>query len=93
MSNRTNEKGFPYSNDHVKVAAIASVIAERLIEAVDPGYIEPTPLGLAIEAHAEYDGLRNSEFWLSVMRASAALQDHAFEKFTHLVTDRDEDQD
>ena len=88
MSNRTNEKGFPYSNDPVKVAAIAEVIAKHLIAEVEPGRV--SSLELAIEEHSEYDGLKNGEFWLAVMKASTDLHEHALQKFTHLITDKDE---
>jgi len=72
----------------VKVDAIAGLIAKHLLAEIEPG--TSTPLETAIEKHPEYDGMTNGEFWLAVIKASTVLHEHAIQKFTHMITDKNE---
>lgn len=90
---RTDEQGFPYANDPIKVRSIGDFIGETLIEMATPGKIDQAKLEVIIETHPEYDGLCNGEYWLALAHAATKLQAFAFDKFTHLITDRDEDEE
>lgn len=90
---RKDEQGFPYANDPIKVRSIGDFIGETLIEMASPGLMEQAKLELIIETHPEYDGMRNGEYWLALAHAATKVQAFAFEKFTHLITDRDEGDD
>lgn len=88
---RKDERGFPYAHDPIKVRAIGDFIGETLVEMAKPGEIEPSHLEQVIETHPEYSGMTNGEYWLVLAHAATKLQAFAFEKFTHLIADRDDE--
>ncbi|MCW5706773.1 hypothetical protein [Shinella sp.] len=90
---RKDEQGFPYAHDPIRINAIGDFIGETLIEMSGPGSITEAKLELLIEGHKEYSGMTNGEYWLAIMHAAAVLQAFALDKFTHLITDRDGDDD
>lgn len=88
---RKDDRGFPYAHDPIKINAIGDFIGETLIEMATPGKIEQARLEVIIETHPEYDGLCNGEYWLALAHAATKLQAFAFDKFTHLITERDDE--
>lgn len=88
---RKDEQGYPYANDPIKISAIGDFIGETLIEMASPGKIGQAKLELLIEGHREYSGMTNGEYWLALAHAASKLQAFAFEKFTHLIADRDDE--
>jgi hypothetical protein len=91
MTKRTDDKGFPFANDPIKVDAIAGVIAAHVICEVDPS--GGTKLSSKVESDPEYSGLTNSEYWLAVMDATNRINAYALTEFTKLITDKDDDDD
>lgn len=94
MTKRTNEKGFPYVNDPVRISAVSESFADSLWSKIVGDMAFQEPLLDAIHGHKEYKaGMNNSEFWLSLARAFGLLQQRSLERMTSLIADKDSEED